>query len=103
MASGVIYVAYSLGSVLYLLGLYLLTFGGQYKRSFFLLGFLSMLAGMIILGIGIIYSDSQKISPKPGEYSCPQCRRNITYQSSPLNCSFCGLRIDWSGISETSW
>jgi hypothetical protein len=59
-------------------------------------GQLSMIAGIALIILSMIFLITARINRMKATLNCPECRTTITRQSSPKNCANCGLPIDWS-------
>lgn len=66
-------------------------------------GLICVILGLVLLGPGVYLLVEEVTEPERVRFRCPQCWSPITYQTSPLNCVNCGLRVDWSGQDIPEW
>jgi len=64
------------------------------------LGLMQIWGGVFISLIGLYLVLSIKPDPLKRKYRCHRCNAEITYESNPTDCYWCGVMIDWSNLMD---
>jgi hypothetical protein len=62
---------------------------------YMVLGLAWALVGLVIFLIGGAFALAWNPKPERKHFSCPHCDLHIYYETSPTNCIYCGLPVNW--------